>query len=96
MIARGTLLAFSGSWSSGLAQLIIGRIENGLDVVEGVILCDNGPTARSLIAAFDCAGPDHTIDNSKIRGREIVCAVDEMGLLSAFMPAEEYDNAPQT
>jgi hypothetical protein len=53
---RGTILGFSGQWQSGIAQLAIGRSENGRNIIEHVIPCENGPTARALIAAFDCGG----------------------------------------
>jgi hypothetical protein len=83
---RGIILGFSGAWQSGIAQLAIGRSENGRDVIERLIPCENGPTARALIAAFDCVGPGHSIDNHKLHGRRIEYTLDEVGLLAAFMP----------
>jgi hypothetical protein len=88
---RGTLLSFLGTWGSGIAQLAIGRVEHGVPVIERLVPCENTPTARALIAAFDCAGDGHSIDNSKIRGKEIVYVLDDMGLLKYFKPAEECD-----
>ncbi len=82
----GILLGFSGSWQSGIAQLAIGRSDNGQDVIEHLIPCENGPAARALIAAFDCAGPGHSIDNHKLHGHRIEYALDDGGLLAAFKP----------
>lgn len=80
-IEKGKIIAFQGSWSSGLATLLI-ETEEGVQSV----LCDNGPTARALISAFNCLGPGHTIDNSKLEGQEISFSVDFLGLLEGFSP----------
>lgn len=85
---RGTILAFSGSWQSGIAVLSIGRPENGRNEACRVIPCENGPTARALIAAFACAGPGHSIDNQKLRGRKIEYSLDDLGMLAGFTPIE--------
>lgn len=89
---RGTILGFSGSWQSGIAQLAIGRSENGRDVIEHQIPCENGPTARALIAAFECAGPGHSVDNQKLYGRRIAYTLDECGLLATFTPVRDADD----
>ncbi|KKK97556.1 hypothetical protein LCGC14_2651580 [marine sediment metagenome] len=75
---EGTILSFTGSWGSGTAQLTIKKPDGTIDM----ILCDNAPTGRSLDAMFDCIGPEHCIDNSKIKGQEIRYLVDEIGLLT--------------
>jgi hypothetical protein len=41
-----------------------------------------------LIAAFDCAGPGHAIDNNKLRGQRIEYTIDDFGLLEAFTPIQ--------
>ncbi len=60
---QGIMLGFAGSRASGLAHLVLGRVENGRDLAEEMIPCENGPTARALVEAFDIAGPGHSIDN---------------------------------
>jgi hypothetical protein len=80
---RATISHFQGSWSSGLATLVF---EDGSHV-----LADSGPLGRALDSAFDCVGPGHCIDNSKINGKEIVYLMDDMGLtMAGFVPYEEW------
>lgn len=82
-IYRDKIVSFGGSWGSGMATLTFesGRAVHG----------DNGPLARGLIAAFDAHGEDHSIDNSKLQGQDIVWAYDDIGLcIAGFTPYQAY------
>lgn len=82
-VSRGIIEAFTGSWMSGLATLVIsGR----------PVHCENGATVRALDACFgDVIGPGHTVNVDAIKGKDIVYSMDEMGLvMAAFTPTEEW------
>lgn len=84
---RGTIERFEGSWSSGLATLVFQDGER--------VPCDNGPTARALIAAFGCAGGGHTIDNRRLRGKEVYWEWDDMGLVLGGLVAVDQLTADE-
>jgi hypothetical protein len=81
-IHKGILGQFMGSWLSGLGFLEIdGR----------PVPCENGPTVRALDACFgNVIRPGHTISNKSFDGREVVYSVDDLGLLLAFTPVEDW------
>lgn len=79
---RGILGNFVGSWSSGFGFLEIdGR----------PIPCENAPTVRALDACFgEVIQPGHIVSSESFEGREIVYSVDELGVLLAFTPIEDW------
>jgi hypothetical protein len=72
-----TIVAFQGSWTSGIASLIV-QHDDGTQVT---LMADSGPLGRALGAAFDSVGEGHTIRNEAISGKRIVYYMDDMGLL---------------
>ena len=83
ILYRDKIESFNGSWGRGIATLMFqsGRSIN----------CENAPTARALIGIADCSSPGHSIDNSKLKGLDIVYAYDNMGLvLGGFNLYDEY------
>lgn len=87
MLKRGTIVEFRGSWSSGLATLVVVNAETGKTES---LPADSGPLGRALINAFGASGNGHTINNDAIKGEEIFYAMDDMGLtLAGFVPLHE-------
>ena len=83
ILYRDKIESFNGSWGSGIATLIF---QSGRS-----IHCENAPTARALINMADCSSPGHSIDNSKLRGLDIIYAYDEMDLImGGFNLYNEY------
>lgn len=83
----GTILDFRGSWSSGLATLVLKDRRGAVRHVP----CDNGPTVRALAAIFgsDVIGPGHTVNVAALRGKKVRYAMDDLGLvLGCIAPAE--------
>lgn len=79
---RGALGKFVGSWSSGIGFL---------EIDGHPIPCENGPTVRALDACFgDVIRSGHTVSSESFAGREVVYSVDDIGLLLAFTPIEDY------
>jgi hypothetical protein len=85
---RARILAFHGSWLSGLATLVV-LLANG---ETHSIYCENAPTVRALDACFgNIIRRDHTVAiPAALRDREVVLSVDGMGLLLAFTPVEDW------
>ena len=84
----GTIQDFRGSWSSGLAELVI----------DGqAIPCDNAATVRALDALFgDVIGPGQTVRLQAIRGKRVAYRLDDQGLvLEALAPAGRVDELNQ-
>lgn len=90
----GTIQDISASWGSGIGTMMIKDRDTG--AIESIPF-ENGPTCRALIAAFDCASPEHSIDVSKLKGQEITYVWDEFGImLGGFTPGyieEELDES---
>ena len=85
-IETGTILGFQGSWSSGLAWLIV-KDHSGR---ERHLNCENAATVRALDDAFgDVITPAHCVNQEAIRGKEIYYSVGDFGLLEAFTPVDE-------
>lgn len=86
-IEKGKIVAFQGSWCSGLGYLIIEKEDGTIDRVP----CDNGPTVRALESAFgNVITPGHTANGEGCKGKEIFYSPDEWGLvLEGFTPVEE-------
>ena len=81
---EGTIVGMSGSWSSGLATLLV-ETDEGIDAV----FCDNAPTVRALDSAFGgVIGPGHTINVRAVKGKKIHYSVDLSGVLEGFTPIE--------
>jgi hypothetical protein len=78
---KGTLTGFSGSWMSGIGQLIFSD--------RPAVMCENAQTVRSLQACYgDVIDKGHT---ASIKSpREIVYSVDDVGLLLGFTPVDEW------
>jgi len=86
-VKKGRIVAFRGTWGSGLATLEI-EGENGVDSVH----CENAATVRALEAAFgDVIGPGHTVKIDTLKGQPIAYTMGEMGLiLGSFARISEY------
>jgi len=86
MLEKGIIRGFHGSWSSGLATLLI---EN--DGVIIPVLCENAQTVRCLEGAFgDVIGNAHDVKtNGGHIGQEIFYSTDFMGILEGFTPVED-------
>ena len=85
---RARILAFHGSWLSGLATLVV-LLANG---ETQSIYCENAPTVRALDSCFgNVIRPDHTVAiPAELRDCEVVLSVDGMGTLLAFTPVEDW------
>lgn len=82
-IHRAKIIELRGSWSSGLATLVV-EDENGQRTG---VACENGPTVRALDSAFGCIVPGHCISQENIKGQEIYYTYDELGIcLGGFSP----------
>jgi hypothetical protein len=80
---RGKLEGFYGSWGSGIGFLIIDGTP---------ISCENGATVRALEACYgDVIVCGHRISDRSFKGREVVYAVDDLGLLLGFTPIEVWE-----
>ena len=81
---RDKIVGFGGSWGSGLAAL---KFEHGS------IYCDNGPAVRMLNQLYPgFIQPDHTVDSSRIAGKEVIYFYDDMGLtLGGLMPIDRWN-----
>ena len=91
MISKGTIISFAGTYTSGIAYLVIEEERQGRVSVP----CENAPTARALHHCFkDVIAPGHTVDNVNGGhvGAEIYYSVDGLGMLEGFTPTLE---APQ-
>lgn len=82
---RGKIVEFRGSFSSGMAMLVIN------DRVRGVVSvpCENAPTVRALDACFgNVIGAGHTVrsDGGHI-GQDIFYSIDDLGILVGFTRA---------
>jgi len=69
-----------GSWGSGIGHLVIdGRM----------VMCENGATVRALQGAFgNVIDKNHTASIKE--PHEVAYTVDDMGLLAAFTPIEDW------
>lgn len=83
----GTIVDFAGSWSSGIATLILQKEDGTMDFVH----CDNAPTVRALASAFgeEVIGEAHTVNVKFLRGKKIDYSVDSIGILEGFDVVEE-------
>ncbi len=85
MARYGEIVSFNGSWGSGIASLTIKNHETG---EEETIFAESGPTGRALQACYGADEPGNIINNEVIKGKMIYYAVDELGMLEGFEPAE--------
>jgi hypothetical protein len=85
-IKKGKIMGFQGSWSSGLATLIIQKENGETDFVH----CENAPTVRALDGAFgNVITEGHMVNNEAIKGKEIYYSIGSFGILEGFTPIEE-------
>lgn len=82
----GIIKNFIGSWSSGLAYLLIEDCKT--HQIEQVP-CENGETVRALESCFgNTITEGHTADGEGYKNKKIKWCYDEMGLmLAGFTPA---------
>jgi len=81
-IYKGKIIAFHGTWMSGLATLEIEDYDRGIVNVP----CDNAQIARALDSAFGgVIGDAHTVLQDAIQGKEIFYGMDDMGLVLGFI-----------
>lgn len=91
-IKKGKITGFSGSFGSGIGYLGVDDEKDGHVEVP----CDNGPTVRSLQAAFGNAiGPGHTVNSEGGHvGQTIYYVMDDMDLcLGGFVPEDDATEA---
>lgn len=84
---RGKILAFHGSWMSGLATLVI---EDFVTKEQVSVYCENGPTVRALEGCFgNVIGNAHSVkgDGGHV-GKEVYYSTDELGILNGFTPVD--------
>ena len=78
---HGTIIGFRGTWSSGIAHLII-KNEKG---EREEIACDNAQTVRSLDAAFgNVIGCGRTMREESIKGQKIEFAMTAWNTMEGF------------
>ena len=76
---RGTIQTFLGSWSSGIATLVIKDDEEHIHSIP----CDNAPTVRALADQFpNVITPGHCVNLEAIKGKEIEYGLDTLGILA--------------
>jgi hypothetical protein len=82
---KGTIIGFKGSWSSGIAMLVVKDEKN--EVKE--IPCENTATVRALDACYGgVIQSGRTASQKTIVGKKIFYEYGDMGLiLGRFVPA---------
>ncbi len=89
-IEKGKILAFRGSWSSGLGSLVI---QDSISEEVTSIFCENGATVRALEGCFgNVIAEGHTVAQGEDAGyynQEVFYSCDSIGILEAFTPVEE-------
>ena len=85
---RGIIVGFRGSWSSGIAELLI-KDKKG---VIKAIPCENTATVRALDACYGgVIKSGRTASEKPFVGKNIFYEYDEMGLmLGSFAPACDF------
>ncbi len=81
---KGTIVGFRGSWSSGIAQLMVKDSKGKVKAIP----CENTTTVRALDACYGGVIQSDRIANEKpFVGKRIFYEYDEMGLmLGGFAP----------
>ena len=87
-IRKGIIQSFQGSWGSGIGHLHIKDSQTG---EVQAIPAENPAAIRALQAAFGgVVAPGRSVDNKGGHiGQEIYWTLDDIGILSGFMPVEE-------
>ena len=81
---EGTILAFRGSWDSGLAHLVVDGIP---------VPCHNSTTVRCLDSHFpNFIIEGHGYDENAIIGKRIEYTVDDFGVLETLTPVASVAN----
>jgi hypothetical protein len=84
---KGIIVGFRGSWSSGIAELVI-RDEKGS---VKAIPCENTSTVRALEACYGgVIGTGRTANQKPFVGKKIFYEYGEWGLLGVFIPACDF------
>jgi len=84
---KGIIINFRGSWSSGIAELII-KDEKG-KVKE--IPCENTSTVRALDACYGgVISVGRTANQKPFIGKKIFYEYGDFGLLGRFVPACDF------
>jgi hypothetical protein len=80
MTGTGTIITLRGSWSSGIATLVV---KQGKTVRS--LYADNGPLVRALDKMFGgVIAPGHRVDLDAIRGRKIRFTTDDFGMIASL------------
>jgi len=81
---KGIILGFRGSWSSGIASLIL-KDESGKTIE---IPCENTATVRALDACYGgVIKSGRTVNEKSFIGKKIFYEYDDLGLmLGGFVP----------
>jgi hypothetical protein len=85
---KGTILEFRGSWSSGIATLVIKDEKNKVKEIP----CENTSTVRALDACYGgVIQSGRTASQKPFVGKKIFYEYDDMGLiLGRFVPACDF------
>jgi len=85
---KGTIVGFKGSWSSGIAQLLIRNTKGKVIAIP----CENTATVRALDACYGgVIQSGRTANQSSFIGKRIFYEYDNMGLmLGGFAPVCDY------
>ena len=85
---KGTIIGFRGSWSSGIAQLLIKNAKGKVEAIP----CENTATVRALDACYGgVIQSGMTADQSPFIGKKIFYEYNDMGLmLGSFAPVCDY------
>lgn len=89
---KGTIVGFRGSWSSGIAQLVV-EDDHGK---QQSIPCENTATVRALNACYgNVINSGRTANPRSFIGKKIFYEYGEWGLLGRFIPVCDFcDNNP--
>jgi len=81
---KGTIVGFKGSWSSGIAQLMIKDTKGNIKAIP----CENTTTVRVLDACYGgVIQSGRTASEKPFVGKKIFYEYDDMGLmLGSFAP----------
>ena len=85
---KGTILGFRGSWSSGIATLVVEDSKGKTREIP----CENTATVRALDACYGgVIQSGRTASQEPFVGKKIFYEYDDMGLLlGAFVPACDF------
>jgi hypothetical protein len=79
----GQIESVEASWGSGIATLVL-KVDGKLRRVP----CESGPLGRALRSAYPDAVSGHSINVDALKGKWIEYAIDDIGMMQGFNPAD--------